>query len=359
MPQLLEKNPNIIPIEVDSKPIIKKRNDVQCWRAVAIMGVLLFHIWPEYFPNGFLGVDIFFVLSGYLMSKIIESKKSQMTFGLAINFYYRRIKRIVPIYVLFIIIVLILLMNTLWESEYRKVREDSKYALLFVTNQPSLFPVKNYFDVESNYDFFKHCWSISVEMQFYLIVPLIFCLWKNLFKQSKFIILIVLLMSSLTYQCMMKSEVTRYQSMFCRVWQFICGIFVQSYELNYFDYINSIFHNMIIQLILLICLIVEFFPLYEFNRELASIICVFITALLLSTSTSNENSPFRYLLMSQTLQKYFVFCGDISYVLYLTHWPLITYYRFIQYDLTFTIFRKLYVSGFWIRRKYHSQNHFR
>ncbi|VDP00509.1 unnamed protein product [Heligmosomoides polygyrus] len=81
----------------------KKRSDLQGIRGIAIVAVLLFHYFPKIFPNGYIGVDQFFVLSGYLMTMIFAGSKSSIIKS-ALSFYYRRVKRIIPLYLLVIVL---------------------------------------------------------------------------------------------------------------------------------------------------------------------------------------------------------------------------------------------------------------
>src|SRR5690606_14859073 len=106
----------------------------QCWRTVAIAGVIAFHVWPKWFPNGFVGVDIFFVLSGFLMATIIHKHNSKINFEITKDFYFRRVKRIVPVYLSVILVVFFLLFFALWEDEFEKVKKDTRWALNFVSN---------------------------------------------------------------------------------------------------------------------------------------------------------------------------------------------------------------------------------
>lgn len=131
------------PLRIEIKT---KRNDIQCWRSLAIIGVLLFHIWPEWFPNGYLGVDIFFVISGFLMSTILHDQltinKSTM-----IGFYYRRIKRIAPIYLIFLVVTVIWVSQILWKEEFKSFLKDSFWASVFMTNFQNVFEEFDYFDI--------------------------------------------------------------------------------------------------------------------------------------------------------------------------------------------------------------------
>uniref|UniRef100_A0A1I7X096 Acyl_transf_3 domain-containing protein n=1 Tax=Heterorhabditis bacteriophora TaxID=37862 RepID=A0A1I7X096_HETBA len=110
-----------------------KREDLQGLRGIAIISVLLFHFFPKQFPNGYIGVDQFFVLSGYLISLITRGEKN-FTIKFVLNFYYRRVKRIVPMYLLIILAILVSLFTIFPSSNIELNVEAAGPALLFATN---------------------------------------------------------------------------------------------------------------------------------------------------------------------------------------------------------------------------------
>ncbi|KAI6212548.1 hypothetical protein M3Y94_00039100 [Aphelenchoides besseyi] len=111
--------------------------EIQGLRGVAIIGVLLFHLWGKTtFKEGYLGVDIFFVISGYLMCLLL-TRETQLTVGRVTDFYYRRAKRIVPIYLLVIWLVLIAaVFHFIYPIDYLPFISESLKPLLFIANVP-------------------------------------------------------------------------------------------------------------------------------------------------------------------------------------------------------------------------------
>uniref|UniRef100_A0A915LVG2 Acyl_transf_3 domain-containing protein n=1 Tax=Meloidogyne javanica TaxID=6303 RepID=A0A915LVG2_MELJA len=128
-----------------------KRADIQGLRAISIVSVILYHIWPLNFPNGFLGVDVFFVISGYLIAKCLQnigtnSLSFQKLFETILDFYKRRIQRIVPIYLGVICATASISRTIMLESDFQQARLDMYWSLGFVTNLQSLFSnSKDYF----------------------------------------------------------------------------------------------------------------------------------------------------------------------------------------------------------------------
>ncbi|CAO4380342.1 unnamed protein product [Caenorhabditis nigoni] len=120
------------------------RLDLQCLRGVAILLVFIFHLFPKVFVNGFLGVDIFFVLSGFLMAQNLTKTKLR-GFSAFMSFYYRRFRRILPLYYLIVFLIVIMvhlyLGDYLWENNNRY----SLASLFLVTNQQVLYDKDDYF----------------------------------------------------------------------------------------------------------------------------------------------------------------------------------------------------------------------
>uniref|UniRef100_A0AC35G103 Acyltransferase 3 domain-containing protein n=1 Tax=Panagrolaimus sp. PS1159 TaxID=55785 RepID=A0AC35G103_9BILA len=205
---------------------LQRRDDLQCWRALSILAVLLFHIWPEKFPNGYLGVDIFFVLSGYLMACLYSFDSN--IFSSVIDFYYRRIKRILPIYLIIILITLLFLAKQVFPEEYSLIVEDSKWAIALASNYEDLLKKRGYFETEASFRFFRHCWSLAVEMQFYLLFPFI-AISRTFISPRKYQLLLILISTaSLSYQTYSTNPIIQYESLFCRIWQFCAGMFAQT-----------------------------------------------------------------------------------------------------------------------------------
>ncbi|WKX88843.1 hypothetical protein Q1695_008462 [Nippostrongylus brasiliensis] len=152
------------------------RLDLQGLRGVSILSVLGFHFFPRLFPRGFVGVDQFFVLSGYLMARILDNDPTNI-----LDFYYKRSKRIVPMYVLVTLL-------TLWSCFFlypeSVLNLNVKSAVAAVTFTSNFWPLERtyagYFTkLAIADDLFVHTWSLAVEVQFYLIVPVLSMLCKK------------------------------------------------------------------------------------------------------------------------------------------------------------------------------------
>jgi peptidoglycan/LPS O-acetylase OafA/YrhL len=147
------------------------RSDIDGLRAVAVLSVVAYHAFPELLPGGFVGVDIFFVISGFLISSIILKSLKENTFSFRL-FYERRIKRIFPALLLVLIFCLALGWLVLLPNEYGALGEHVAAGAGFIANV-LLWTESGYFDKASELKPLLHLWSLGIEEQFYIIWPLL------------------------------------------------------------------------------------------------------------------------------------------------------------------------------------------
>ena len=152
-------------------PSERYRPDIDGLRAIAVMLVVNFHAFPVAMPGGFIGVDIFFVISGFLITGIIARELSENRFSL-IGFYNRRIRRIFP--ALIVVLAAVLVMGWLWmlPHAYAQLSSDVFASAAFAANF-ALMLQSGYFDIESAKKPLLHLWSLGIEEQFYLAWPLV------------------------------------------------------------------------------------------------------------------------------------------------------------------------------------------
>jgi peptidoglycan/LPS O-acetylase OafA/YrhL len=150
---------------------MKYRADIDGLRAIAVLSVVLFHLEISTFSGGYVGVDIFFVISGYLISSIIKTKNEAQNFSLS-DFYFRRIRRLLP--ALFATIAGTLIASAFILSPYDMVGlSKSATAAVFSLSNIAFFQESGYWDTESSLKPLLHTWSLGVEEQFYLFWPLL------------------------------------------------------------------------------------------------------------------------------------------------------------------------------------------
>ncbi|CAJ0955266.1 unnamed protein product, partial [Mesorhabditis belari] len=154
------------------------REDVSLLRAFAVLAVLGYHHWPTVFSLGFIGVDIFFVISGFLMIQILEQAENDRFYSITLNFYYRRVKRLVPLYYLIMFMIgfsMMFVYTSIWSKQYFGFYFG---AIFFYSNLELLKADGDYFAENTEKLPFLHSWSLGVEMQYYLIAPLLFFISK-------------------------------------------------------------------------------------------------------------------------------------------------------------------------------------
>jgi peptidoglycan/LPS O-acetylase OafA/YrhL len=213
--------------------VIKLRKDIQGLRALAVLSVVLYHFNHNYISSGFVGVDVFFVISGFLMTSIIYKGMSNKKFSV-LQFYIARAKRIIP--ALSVVVILLLVFGYLFIEPltYKEIGQHSLSSLLFYSNY-IYFGESGYFDQSSKEKFLLHTWSLSVEWQFYIIYPLIMmALYKLLpgkfFRQS---LLLLFIASFLTSIYVTKSNPTySYFMIATRSWEMLLGGMVCLYPLS-------------------------------------------------------------------------------------------------------------------------------
>lgn len=152
-----------------ANPHLAYRADIDGLRAIAVLAVVLFHAFPAWLPGGFVGVDVFFVISGYLISSIIFKALAGGDFSFA-DFYLRRVRRIFPALLLVILTSLALGWNVLLPFEYRELGKHAAAGLGFVANLV-YWREAGYFDTAAELKPLLHLWSLGVEEQFYILWP--------------------------------------------------------------------------------------------------------------------------------------------------------------------------------------------
>lgn len=154
------------------------RPDVDGLRAVAVLSVIAFHAFPSAMPGGFVGVDIFFVISGFLISGLILQGLNEQRFTMA-DFYKRRVRRIAPSLLIVMAISLALGWFLLFAAEYAQLARHIAASAAFVQNV-NLWQESGYFDHAAETKPMLHLWSLAVEEQFYIVWPLLLAaLWKR------------------------------------------------------------------------------------------------------------------------------------------------------------------------------------
>ena len=203
-------------------PSERYRPDIDGLRAVAVMLVVNFHGFPEAMPGGFIGVDIFFVISGFLITGIIARELGETQFSL-VGFYVRRIRRIFP--ALIVVLCAVLVMGWLWmlPHAYAQLSSDVFASAAFAANI-ALMLQSGYFDVESAKKPLLHLWSLGIEEQFYLAWPLILMLAAR-WRVGLLAVACVIAVASFTLNVALigHDPVATFYLPFTRAWELLAG----------------------------------------------------------------------------------------------------------------------------------------
>src|SRR5690349_7687321 len=147
------------------------RKDIQGLRALAVIVVIIFHL--GFLPNGYLGVDVFFVISGFLIIGIINKDFINGTYSIK-DFYVRRFRRIIPLVLLTGLVALILGTYFMLPDDLENLSQSIIATNFFSNNILQLITVRNYWDIMNEYKPLMHTWSLGVEEQFYIVIPFLF-----------------------------------------------------------------------------------------------------------------------------------------------------------------------------------------
>ena len=183
------------PLDYINSP--KYRPDIDGLRAVAVVLVILSHAFPQVFGGGFIGVDIFFVISGFLISGILYRQIGNATFSFW-DFYAKRARRIFPALIFVLLGGFLLGALLLTPREFKELGQEGFYGAVFIENLRMARGI-DYFGLDIAHRPFMHLWSLGVEEQYYLIFPvLLFAAWKWLKGRVGLLLLGLTLASLLT-----------------------------------------------------------------------------------------------------------------------------------------------------------------
>lgn len=324
------------------------RSEIDGLRAVAVLSVVAFHAFPTVVKGGFVGVDVFFVISGYLISTIIFQNLDKNAFSFR-EFYSRRIKRIFPALIIILATSYVLGWFTLLADEYKQLGKHIAGGSAFVSNF-LLWKESGYFDNAAETKPLLHLWSLGVEEQFYIFYPMIIWIaWKkkiNLFFVTMFIALISFYLN--LNNILNHNAVSSFFLPQARFWELMCGSMLAWITLyakddfkkklnesiafltsNRFEKINEIKLRNIsasIGLIALFCCIFYIHKSQSFPGAWA-LLPVFSAVLIISAG--NKALVNKYLLSNKIM----VWFGLISFPLYLWHWVLLSFPRIVQGEL--------------------------
>jgi peptidoglycan/LPS O-acetylase OafA/YrhL len=299
--------------------------EIDSLRFLAVFPVIIFHLDLNFFNGGFLGVDIFFVISGYLITKIIMNDLEKKKFSI-LEFYLRRARRILPALISTVFLTVFLSFLFFFPEEFKYLYKTIISVIFFVSNF-FFFKTTNYFDDLTTQSPLLHTWSLAVEEQFYIIYPIFLLIFLNFFNKKYFLILLLILfflsISLATYFSLDHQDGSFFLTPF-RIFEIIIGCILSLY--NFKKILNLKNHKFLINLICIICFFNIFYSFIFFSKQdllpsYLSLIPILSTSFLIIFL--NDCNKKIYSLISN---RYLVFLGKISYSLYLIHIPLITFF---------------------------------
>ncbi|MGL4408153.1 MAG: acyltransferase family protein [Zoogloea sp.] len=306
------------------------RFDIEGMRGIAVLAVLIFHVNPTWLQGGFVGVDVFFVISGFVVGQRIVSEISRGGQFSYANFYWRRIRRILPILIVVLLTSLISAPLFFRGEAYQALGQQVSATAIFAANFLA-WSQSGYFDADAAYKPLIHLWSLGIEEQFYAFLPLLLLLiWKDYLAHATAILLlsIVVLFSAcvgLTYW----DGSAAFYFPFTRFWELLAGTLLALHQYQsklptfarglerYFD--KNIFASLGLCLILGSLIFIQegqYFPGWQAALPVLGTMFVLVGG--------PQAWPNRTLLSRGALP----WLGRISYATYLWHWPILVFGRY-------------------------------
>jgi peptidoglycan/LPS O-acetylase OafA/YrhL len=330
---MLEKaDPNASSSE---KPLIKPsyRADIDGLRALAVVAVIAFHAFPDWVSGGFIGVDVFFVISGFLITTLIQDSLQQQSFSFR-AFYASRVRRLFPALVIVLLACQVLGWFALLSNEYKALGKHIAASTAFIPNF-IFWSESGYFDYAADAKPLLHLWSLGIEEQFYLFWP--FVVWLcHKYKVNLFKISVALFLGSLVLNLMMieESPSAVFFSPMTRMWELLSGcllaywatsrtVVIESFKAKFgsIKWISDAVSMMGLALLLLGAFLFDQDTLYPGAWALVPVLgtCFIIFA-------GNQS----WLNISVLSNRFLVWIGLISFPLYLWHWPLLSFARIME-----------------------------
>ncbi len=314
-----------------SGPETRIQPEIQGLRAIAVLAVLVFHIWPLALPGGYVGVDVFFVISGFLITRLLlreAETKGQISLA---RFYRRRIRRLLPAATL-VIVVASLFFSLLPQVQWPLLAWDALASALYVQNWWLTVQAVDYLAEDNAPGLLQHYWSLSVEEQYYIVWPLIIWLVSArsaaahaMPAKTLFVVTMILASISLIYSIYVAGHnpALGYFATTTRAWELAVGGILATlgpFLAKWPDQRRATVGWLGLLMIAFSC--VGFGPQTAFPGYAALLPTCGAALIIVAGRTTQTWSSYRVVAWRPL-----GFLGDISYSLYLWHWPLLIVYR--------------------------------
>ena len=323
---------------------IKQRRDIQVIRAIAVIIVILFHFpKPLYLKGGFLGVDIFFVISGFLITQLLLSNQLQLSKSY-FPFIRRRLRRLLPPLSLVILCTTIATFIFSPVARYMSTVQSAVSAQLFLSNFYFAHYLDSYWNPEVLLSPFLHTWSLGVELQFYLLMPLLFVGLSRSTDRNRALAQRFFIIGSASLTLFVIGNISNTQTMltfspggfaffvpFARLWEFLLGALValridMSFPRRVFSHIWLLVLGITCLILGVVCASLE----VASTSANTAAVC-FGTILLLQAGQRSHASK------DSVWSQIMCWIGDRSYGLYLWHWPILVVCNWLSLNLAMTV----------------------
>jgi peptidoglycan/LPS O-acetylase OafA/YrhL len=325
------------------------RPDIDGLRAVAVLSVVFFHAFPAWMGGGFIGVDVFFVISGFLISTIIFENLDRSTFSIA-EFYARRVRRIFPALLLVLISSYVFGWFALFADDYRELGKHIAAGAGFVSNF-ALLSESGYFDNSAETKPLIHLWSLGIEEQFYIVWPFVLWFaWKKNFNPFTLTVIVAFISFYLNLKSINKDAVATFYSPQTRFWELLTGSLLAyslywkdsfaKYKLKVYSWVAKVIHRDYLEVdggtlsnvISFVGCLILVYGFLRINKDLSfpgkwAVIPVFGTVLIILAG------PKAWINRKILSHKIAVWFGLISYPLYLWHWPILSFARIVESEI--------------------------
>uniref|UniRef100_UPI0040487A81 acyltransferase family protein n=1 Tax=Orrella sp. TaxID=1921583 RepID=UPI0040487A81 len=328
----------------------KYRPDIDGLRAIAVLSVVAFHAFPSSVRGGFIGVDVFFVISGYLISSIIFENLDKGTFSFS-EFYSRRIRRIFPALLLVLIACFAFGWFVLLADEYKQLGKHIAAGAGFISNF-ILWNEAGYFDNSAETKPLLHLWSLGIEEQFYIVWPLLLWFaWKRKFNLLTITTIVAVASFVLNLKGVNQDMVSTFYSPQTRFWELLSGSLLAWFTLYKKDTFTGIKRKInvwlsrfvysekqvsdsktLANLLSFVGLLLLLYGFWRINKDLSfpgkwALVPVLGAVLII---TAGSKAWFNRTILSNKLAVWF---GLISFPLYLWHWPILSFARIVESEV--------------------------
>ena len=324
--------------------LMKYRPDIDGLRAIAIILVLIYHGGLSFFPSGFIGVDVFFVISGFLITGIIHSSLNNNRFSF-INFYNRRLWRLQPVLVCLLLVTTLLTLLFFLPDDLIQFSRSARKTSLFISNFFFNQTTTGYFSPDTHQLPLLHTWSLSIEWQCYLILPIaMYCLHRMFSKRNVnriiYFLTCVFFLLSLHYSKTLPAQT--YYQFSSRIFEFLIGSCIALIPARTIT-INKYFLNFLAGLAIITIVYIASLEhiLLGYPNWYAFVVCL-ATGLLIALGTIYPTGASVKLLSFRPL----VFIGVLSYSLYIWHWAVFSILRYQGIAETSSVLLMAYLGTF-------------